>query len=69
MDRAIFQVFAFLEPCLYARSIVKMALRGLTKKHSFSGESGENYQGSESSVEYPLPIICTRRINFCNLYF
>ena len=26
--------------------------------------SGENYQESESSVEYPLPMICTRKIYF-----
>ena len=26
--------------------------------------AGENYQESESSVEYPLPMICTRKIYF-----
>ena len=26
--------------------------------------AGENHQESESSVEYPLPMICTRKIYF-----
>ena len=26
--------------------------------------SGENYQENESSKEYPLPMICTRKIYF-----
>ena len=31
--------------------------------------AGENYQESESSVEEPLPMICTRKIYFSNIYF
>ena len=35
MGIAISQVLASLEPCSYARSIVRMALRRLTEKKSF----------------------------------
>ena len=38
MGIAISQVLATLEPCFYARFIVKMALRRLTEKHSSSDE-------------------------------
>ena len=39
MGIAITQVLASLEPCFYAQSIVRMALRRLTEKHSSSDES------------------------------
>ena len=29
--------------------------------------SGENYQESESSVEYPLPMTCARKIYFSDI--
>ena len=38
MGTAISQVLASLEPCFYARSIVRMALKRLTEKHSSSDE-------------------------------
>ena len=38
MGIAIFQILASLEPCCYARSIVRMALGRLTEKHSSSDE-------------------------------
>ena len=42
MSIAISQVLASLEPCFYARSIVRMALRRLTeKKHSSRDEFNE----------------------------
>ena len=38
MGIAISQIFASLEPCFYARSTVRMALRKLAEKHSSSDE-------------------------------
>ena len=46
---------------LYPRKNSGTFLDTLNKQSTLSGE---NYQESESSVEHPLPMICTRKIYF-----
>ena len=54
MGIAISQLLASLEPCFYARTIFRIALRRLTEKHSSSDEFNREIVILTLSQGYPF---------------
>ena len=54
MGIAMSQVLASLKPCLYARSIARMALRTLTEKHFSSDEVNREIVITQVSQGVPI---------------